>query len=88
MGYLQEVVYAVFAAVRRPGAKNGDWCGAFYLRRQRRRHNGCDVRMQRWMMIILCYFRQGAALAIDRGRLMGDPFTIASINILHIREYS
>jgi len=30
MGYLQEVVYAVFAAVRRPGAKNGDWCGAFF----------------------------------------------------------
>jgi hypothetical protein len=25
MGYLQEVVYAVFA-----GAKNGDWCGAFF----------------------------------------------------------
>ena len=54
MGYLQEVVYAVFA-----GAKNGDWCGAFYLRRQRRRHNGCDVRMQRWMMIIFMLFSAG-----------------------------
>ena len=52
----------------------GDWCGAFIS-------DANDVDITGAMFVgndgydvYLCQFRQGSVLAIDTGRLMGDPF--------------
>ncbi len=51
----------------------GDWYGAFYLRFQRRRHNGCDVPMQRWIKCIFMLFSAGSHFGYWPGRANGWP---------------
>jgi len=38
----------------------GDWCGACYSDTIWRRHNGCDIRLQRWMRCIFMLFTAGS----------------------------